>query len=103
MTPKQPKISDAEIQQAVGSLPGWKLEGGMIVKTYELPTFPEAIVFVNAVAHLAELANHHPDVDIRYSKITLRLVTHDSGGITAKDAALAKEVEAARAKLARQP
>ena len=99
MTPKQPKLSDAEIHQAVGSLPGWKLDGGMLEKTYSLPTFPEAIVFVNAVAHLAELANHHPDVDIRYSKITLRLVTHDSGGITAKDVSLAKEVEAARAKM----
>ena len=97
--PKAPKLTDSEIQAALRELPDWKLEGGMIQKTYENPTFPEAIVFVNAVAHLAELANHHPDIDIRYSKITLRLVTHDSGGITAKDVALAKEVEAARAKL----
>jgi 4a-hydroxytetrahydrobiopterin dehydratase len=100
MTPKAPKLTDAEVQAALHELPGWKLADGMLVKTYEHPTFPEAIVFVNAVAHLAELANHHPDIDIRYSKITLRLVTHDSGGITAKDVALAKEVEAARAKLA---
>jgi 4a-hydroxytetrahydrobiopterin dehydratase len=97
--PKAPKLTDAEIQSALRELQGWKLEGGMLEKTYENPTFPEAIVFVNAVAHLAELANHHPDVDIRYSKITLRLVTHDSGGITAKDVALAKEVEAARSKM----
>jgi 4a-hydroxytetrahydrobiopterin dehydratase len=71
----------------------------MLQKTYKHATFPEAIVFVNAVAHLAELANHHPDVDIRYSNITLRLTTHDSGGITAKDVALAKEVEEARKKM----
>lgn len=95
----RPKLSDAEIQSALAELPGWSLDGGMLVKTYEHPSFPEAIVFVNAVAHLAELANHHPDVDIRYTKITLRLVTHDSGGITAKDVALAKEVEAARKKM----
>ncbi len=102
MSPKAPKLTDAEIQSALRELPGWSLTDGMLVKTYENPTFPEAIVFVNVVAHLAEIANHHPDIDIRYSKITLRLVTHDSGGITAKDVALAKEVEAARAKLARQ-
>ena len=93
------KLTDAELKQALAELPGWSLENGMIVKKYAHNSFPEAIVFVNAVAHLAELANHHPDIDIRYSKITLRLVTHDSGGITAKDVALAKEVEAARAKL----
>ena len=94
-----PKLSDTELQSALGELPGWKLEDGTIAKTYKHETFPEAIVFVNAVAHLAELANHHPDIDIRYSNITLRLVTHDSGGITAKDIALAKEVESARKKM----
>lgn len=94
-----PKLSDAELSASLGALPGWKVENGMIVKTYKHETFPEAIVFVNAVAHLAELANHHPDVDIRYTNITLRLVTHDSGGITAKDVDLAKEIEAARNKM----
>jgi len=94
------KLTDAEIAAALRELPGWALEKGMLMKTYKHPTFPDAIVFVNAVAHLAELANHHPDVDIRYSNITLRLTTHDSGGITAKDVALAKEVEAARARMA---
>jgi len=54
--------------------------------------------FVNAVAHLAELANHHPDIDVRYSNITLSLTTHDQGGITQKDVALAKQVEAIRKK-----
>ncbi|MGE5177797.1 MAG: 4a-hydroxytetrahydrobiopterin dehydratase [Bacteroidota bacterium] len=96
-----PKLSDAEIKTALGGLPGWSVREGQLEKTYEHPTFPEAIIFVNAVAHLAELANHHPDVDIRYSKITLRLTTHDSGGITAKDVALAKEVETARSRMAR--
>lgn len=97
--PRAPKLSEAEIAAGLRELPGWSLENGMLAKTYKNPTFPEAIVFVNAVAHLAELANHHPDVDIRYSNITLRLVTHDSGGITAKDVALAKEVEAARKRM----
>jgi len=95
----RPKLTDAEIKSALEALPGWSLADGMLAKTYKHPSFPEAIVFVNAVAHLAELANHHPDVDIRYSNITLRLVTHDSGGITASDVALAKEVEAARVRM----
>lgn len=93
------KLSDAEIQAALRDLPGWTLEKGMLQKSYKHATFPEAIVFVSAVAQLAELANHHPDTDIRYSTITLRLTTHDSGGITAKDVALAKEVEGARRKM----
>jgi 4a-hydroxytetrahydrobiopterin dehydratase len=101
--PKAPKLTDSEVQAALRELPDWKLANGMLEKTYEHPTFPEAIVFVNVVAHLAELANHHPDVDIRYSKITLRLVTHDSGGITAKDVDLAKRVEEARARAGMAP
>ena len=93
------KLTDAELKQALSELPGWTLKDGMIVKKYEHASFPEAIVFVNAVAHLAELLNHHPDVDIRYSNITVALVTHDSGGITVKDVTLAKQIEAIRKKV----
>src|SRR5215208_1924903 len=93
------KLNETELAVALEQLSGWKLENAMLAKTYKHETFPEAIVFVNAVAHLAELANHHPDVDIRFSNITLRLTTHDSGGITSKDVALAKDVEAARKKM----
>ncbi|HEX7078056.1 MAG TPA: 4a-hydroxytetrahydrobiopterin dehydratase [Candidatus Eisenbacteria bacterium] len=90
------KLTDAELTKALAALPGWERKNGMLVKTYAHATFPEAIVFVNAVAHLAELLNHHPDVDIRYSNITLSLTTHDSGGITAKDVTLAQQVESIR-------
>ena len=93
------KLTDAELKQALSELPGWTLKDGMIVKKYEHASFPEAIVFVNAVAHLAELLNHHPDVDIRYSNITVALVTHDAGGITVKDVTLAKQIEAIRKKV----
>jgi len=93
------KLTDAELKQALAELPGWSLENGMIVKKYAHNSFPEAIVFVNAVAHLAELLNHHPDVDIRYSNITVALVTHDAGGITVKDVTLAKQIEAIRKKV----
>jgi len=93
------KLSEAEVTKALSELPGWSLKNGMIVKTYAHDSFPEAIVFVNAVAHLAELLNHHPDVDIRYSNITVALVTHDAGGITVKDVTLAKQIEAIRKKV----
>jgi len=93
------KLTDAELKQALSDLPGWSLESSMIVKKYAHNSFPEAIVFVNAVAHLAELLNHHPDVDIRYSNITVALVTHDAGGITVKDVTLAKQIEAIRKKV----
>jgi len=93
-----PKLPQAELDQALRDLPGWTVKDGAITKTFKHDSFPEAIVFVNAVAHLAELANHHPDIDIRYSNITLALVTHDQGGITDKDVQLARRIEEIRKK-----
>ncbi len=85
-----------EIEAALRDLPGWSVKNGMLIKTYSHEIFPEAIVFVNAVAHLAELANHHPDVDIRYTNVTLSLVTHDQGGLTSRDVSLARQIEGIR-------
>jgi 4a-hydroxytetrahydrobiopterin dehydratase len=90
------RLTEDTLRREVAGLPGWSVEGGMLRKAFAHASFPEAIVFVNAVAHLAEAANHHPDVDIRYSTITVALVTHDAGGITEKDVALARDIEAAR-------
>jgi 4a-hydroxytetrahydrobiopterin dehydratase len=87
-------LSDAELTEALAGLPGWAREGDVIVKTYELPTFPAAIAFVGQIAPRAEAANHHPDLDIRYRKVRVALATHDEGGITEKDVALATEIEA---------
>jgi len=92
------RLGDAELAKILPTLAGWSVTDGMLRKTFAHPTFPVAIVFVNAVAQLAEVANHHPDVDIRYSNITVSLVTHDAGGITAKDVALARAVEEVRRK-----
>ena len=92
------KLSEPEIREAIQELPGWVDQDGRLTKTFTHSSFPEAIVFVNAVAHIAELANHHPDIDVRYSNITLSLVTHDEGGITPRDVALARQVEAIRRK-----
>jgi 4a-hydroxytetrahydrobiopterin dehydratase len=86
-------LSDAELAEALARLPGWAREGEVIVKTYELDTFPAAIAFVGEIAERAEAANHHPDLDIRYRRVRAALATHDEGGITEKDVALATEIE----------
>ena len=93
-----PKLPQAELDKALHNLPGWSEKDGEITKTYKHDSFAEAIVFVNAVAHLAELANHHPDIDIRYSTIKISLVTHDQKGITEKDVSLAGRIEELRRK-----
>ena len=87
-------LPDDSVAQRLEALPGWSRDGDEIVKTYELPSFPDAIVFVTRIADLAEKADHHPDLDIRYRKVRVALSTHDQGGITDKDFALAAEIEA---------
>jgi 4a-hydroxytetrahydrobiopterin dehydratase len=64
--------------------------GGALERTFELPTFPEAIAFVNRVAELAESENHHPDIAVSYKKVTLRWTTHSEGGITGRDEDMAR-------------
>jgi 4a-hydroxytetrahydrobiopterin dehydratase len=88
------RLTDDEIAAALANLPGWAREGDTIVKTFELPTFPAAIAVVGEIAERAEAANHHPDLDIRYRRLRVALSTHDAGGITEKDVALATEIEA---------
>jgi 4a-hydroxytetrahydrobiopterin dehydratase len=87
------KLSDTEVQAWLGKHPGWALEGGMIRRTFQFPDFRPSMAFVNRVADAAEEADHHPDIDIRYSKVTLALVTHDAGGLTHRDVALAERAD----------
>ena len=87
------RIDDDEISIRLGALPGWERQGDEIVKTFELPTFPDAIAFVTGIADRAEAADHHPDLDIRYRKVRVALSTHDAGGLTDKDFDLAAEIE----------
>ena len=91
------KLSTDEVASRLGALPGWSLRrgGGAIERTYQLPSFRASLAFVAYVGELAEAKNHHPDIDVRYSKVTLALSTHDAGGITAKDFELAHMVDAA--------
>jgi 4a-hydroxytetrahydrobiopterin dehydratase len=88
------KLDDARIGPALAALPGWRRQGDVISRTYEFADFPTAMKFVNAVAALAEEVQHHPDLDVRWNKVTLALTTHDAGGLTEKDFALARECDA---------
>ena len=88
------KLGDADVQGWLKAHPGWALEGGMIRRTFTFKDFRGSMAFVNRVADAAEAANHHPDIDIRYSKVTLGLVTHDAGGLTWRDTKLAEEADA---------
>ena len=87
------KLSDAEVQAALTSLPGWGVESGAIVKTFKFGKFADGIAFVQRVAVEADKLDHHPDIDIRYTKIRVALSTHDAGGITGMDTKLASRVE----------
>lgn len=72
---------------------GWEIEGETLSKTFEHPSFAAAIGFVAAVGVLAEKAFHHPDIDIRYSKVSIALTTHDAGGLTSNDTELADQID----------
>ena len=91
--PPVQKIDDVKIIPALALIPKWKLQGATIVRTYEFKDFPAAIKFVEVVAALAEEAWHHPDIDIRWNKVTLALSTHDAGGLTEKDFKLARQFD----------
>jgi 4a-hydroxytetrahydrobiopterin dehydratase len=84
-----PALSAAEIASLLKTLPSWQVENGELVRTFQFEDFLGSIAFVNQLARLAEAAGHHPDIDIRYNRVRLGLVTHDAGGITAKDFDLA--------------
>ncbi|HKS36687.1 MAG TPA: 4a-hydroxytetrahydrobiopterin dehydratase [Verrucomicrobiae bacterium] len=89
------KLTATQIKAALRFLPNWRKKGSVISRTYEFKDFGAAMKFVNAVAALADRAWHHPDIDIRWNKVTLGLTTHDQGGLTEKDFALARQFDAA--------
>ncbi len=78
----------------MASYPGWELTGESIVKTFQFGNFTESIAFVVRLAFHAEAADHHPDIDIRWNRVTLTLSTHEEGALTKKDTDLASAIEA---------
>jgi len=88
------KLSDHQIDEALRAVPEWSLVGESIQRTFQFLDFINAMKFVKDVAAAAESAQHHPDILIRYSRVTLTLATHDAGGITERDFVLAKKSDA---------
>lgn len=82
-------LNASEIDTLLQQNPEWKLESGKLVRDWTFENFVQAMTFVNRVAELAEAAGHHPDIDIRYNQVRLGLISHDAGGITARDAKMA--------------
>ena len=89
-------LTEEAVQERLRSLPEWKREGKEIVRHYQFPDFAAALVFVNQVAEKAETAGHHPDIDIRYNKVRLALVSHDKGGLTERDMKMAQTLNSLR-------
>ncbi len=87
-------LSDDEIQKRLASLPGWERAGREIRKVYTFPDFKASMAFVNRVAALADKMDHHPDILINYSRVTLTLSSHDAGGLTERDFRLAGQIDA---------
>ena len=85
-------LTPAEIEKALQNYPKWKLIDGKLSREWTFRNFVEAISFVNRVAPIAEAAGHHPDIDIRYNRVILSLVSHDAGGITQSDVAMAAQL-----------
>lgn len=86
-------LSEAKIREELRNLEGWEQKGNEIVKQFKFKNFVESVGFVNKTAILAEKADHHPDILIRYNKVNLTLSTHSEGGLTEKDFNLANEIE----------
>lgn len=87
------KLTPAQIKVSLATIPSWRRKASVIARTYEFKDFVAAMKFVNAVARAAEKAWHHPDIDIRWNQVTLALTTHDAGGLTGKDFALAAKFD----------
>ncbi len=89
-------IDADELAAHLKKLPEWDLEDDSIVRAFEFDDFMEGIDFVNAVAEIAEEAGHHPEIDIRWCTVTVRLTTHDAGGLTEADIEVAKKIDTLR-------
>lgn len=87
------KLSAAQVEAGLTGLPDWHGDGAAISRTFRFHDFSGSIDFVNAIAEIAESMRHHPDIDIRYNKVTLTLSTHDAGGVTQRDLDLAREAD----------
>jgi 4a-hydroxytetrahydrobiopterin dehydratase len=89
------KLTPDEIAAKIKTLTGWQFKDNAISKRFQFKTFMDGIHFINKVAEMAEKADHHPDMLVNYTRVTFTCSTHDQGGVTEKDFALATEIERA--------
>jgi 4a-hydroxytetrahydrobiopterin dehydratase len=87
------KLNTESIKGWLSVRRGWKRRANKLTKDFEFDSFRDSIVFVNRIATLADTLNHHPDIDVRYSTVTVTVTTHDAGGITEKDLDLAEQID----------
>jgi len=87
------RIPTEELPRRLKKIPEWEISKDRLVRTFEFDEFMEGIDFINGVAEIAESANHHPDIIVRYNLVKLSLTSHDSGGITNRDFELAARVD----------
>lgn len=92
MTNPKP-LSASEIAERLKALPGWRVEGGAIVRDYTTDGWPTTLMLVNAIGFFAEAADHHPDLAVSWGKVQVKLWTHSAGGVTASDMELAGVIE----------
>lgn len=85
-------LTDTELQEVLRNLPEWHLEDGKLTRILAFPDFVQAMAAVDRIAGLAEQQGHHPDIDIRYNRVKLALVSHDAGGITRRDSEMARQI-----------
>jgi 4a-hydroxytetrahydrobiopterin dehydratase len=95
MTKTTSALTATEIEDILKTNPEWKLQQGKLIREWTFKDFVEAMAFVNQIAEIAEKAGHHPDIDVRYNHVLLGLVSHDAGGVTTRDAAMASQISKA--------
>ena len=91
--PRPSRLADAEVARRVAKLPAWTHSGDTITRTFAFKGFPESVVFVTRLVAPAEALDHHPDVDVRFNKVTVTLSTHSVGGLTELDFDLAGKID----------
>jgi 4a-hydroxytetrahydrobiopterin dehydratase len=93
MSPKLQPLGTAEVAARMSKLSGWTVIDGMLTKTYETNGWPFTMLVVGAIAFLAESADHHPDLVVTWPRVTVKLSTHDAGGLTGRDFDLAAKID----------
>ncbi|MGH7582067.1 MAG: 4a-hydroxytetrahydrobiopterin dehydratase [Gemmatimonadales bacterium] len=93
MTTREPVYRDAELEARLAELPGWSAGDGGLRREYRTDGWRSTMLLVNGIAFLAEAANHHPDLEVHWGRVVVRLQTHSAGGVTDKDLELAQRIE----------